>query len=299
MSPVVICILVLPFLYTIAVFIDKVQLKGETTDANPGVLMALGSLCGLVVIVPMGLWIGFSGRGQTLTDLGSLIPLLFNEALYTFAMYIYLCVMKSEDASTVVPWFQTIPAFGLVGSFLVLGEKLGLVTIVAIFFLMIGGFLLSYQKGKINKKLLVLMVLSSVLIAVYDIIFAQFGRETDGFAAVFVNIVGKTFWSMVFLVSKDVRRGFMVGLKTRLKLQTVGELTTLIAELSMCVFLLYFPVAVVQGACCIVPLFVLGGAMILTKYRPQLVEEELSGLTLAQKTISITLMVIGGIILSV
>ena len=290
-------LLIVPFLYTVASLVDKIQLRGDLEDSEPGVLVSLGSVFGLLFMIPIGLFIFVTGR--SLGGLENLIPLFFNEIIYVVAIWLFMAAMKNDDASKVVPWFQTIPAFGLIGAFIIIGEKINTVNILAIVLLMIGGFVLSYHKDGINKRLMGLMILSAGLFALYDVIFANFGREIDSVSAIFINISGKTFWSGLILIGKKERRGFIVGLRTRLKLQSVAEITTLAADIALCALLLYFPVSLVQGVGCVQPLFILVGAALLTKFYPKVIVEDIQGLTLVQKIAGITLMVIGGIILSI
>jgi hypothetical protein len=66
----------------------------------------------------------------------------------------------------------------------------------------------------------------------------------------------------------------------------------------LCLFFLYLPVAFVQATCCFQPFFALAGAVLLTKFFPDILSEEVSGTTLWQKVTGTVLMVVGGIVLS-
>jgi hypothetical protein len=209
-----------------------------------------------------------------------------------------MIVIKKEDTSNVVAWFQIIPAFGLIGAFFIIGEVPSFGGIIAIMLLMIGGFLLSFRKGIVNKRLIVLMVLCSGILALYDVIFADFGRNIEPLSAIFIALVGKTFWTALILIGKKERRGFVIALKTRLKVQVFAESTSLLADISMSLSFLFFPVALVQSACCTVPLFVLVFVAVLTKFYPKIISEDIEGMALLQKATGIILMVSGGIILS-
>jgi uncharacterized membrane protein len=291
------CILVVPFLYMVSNLVDKFQLRGDDVDSRPGALMALGGFFAIVGALPLGMWI--YATGTPLGGLENAIPLLFNELLYLASMWIYLAAMKTEEPSRVVPYFQAIPVFGLVGAFLLLHEKMTAFQLLAVGMLAGGGFLLSFHKGKVKKKLVGLMLLSAALMAGYDVVFAEFGRDLSPAAAIFIALVAKMFWTIFILIGKQERRGFVLGLRTRLKVQAVSELACLLGDVGLCYFLLVFPVAFVQAISCTQPLFVLVAALLLSRFFPKAVAEEIRGLTLAQKAVGVALMVAGGIILSV
>jgi len=299
MSITFICVLIAPILYAVANLVDKLQLHGDSEDSEPLALMALGSVIGFAFIIPLGLFVYFTGR--SLGEPHQIIAILANELTYNVAIFIYMMVLKKEETSNVIPWFQSVPMFGLVGAWLVLGEKLGASSITAIILVMVGGFVLSYQKQGFRKGLFGIMMLCSAVFAIYEVIFAEFGRDIDPYSAIFLTVAGKTLWSLPILVGKKERSGFMFGLKTRLKFQTVGELTNLFADITMCVCILHFPVALVQGACCTQPFFILIGAILLTKFCPwqKAVCEDITGVTIARKAIGISLLVLGGILMSI
>jgi len=290
-------ILVVPFLYMVSNMLDKFQLRGDDLDSEPGALMALGGGFAIVGALPLGIWI-FTTE-TSLGDLKNIIPLLFNELLYLGSIWIYLAAMKTEEPSRVVPYFQAIPVFGLIGAFLLLDEKMTAVQLLAIGMMAGGGFLLSFHKGKMRKRLVFLMLLSSALMAGYDVTFAKFGREISPASAIFINLFGKAFWSLLILIGKKERQGFVMGLRTRLKVQAMTEIVCMLADVSLCCFLLYFPVAVVQAISCTQPLFVMVAALLLTYFFPRFVCEEIRGLTMAQKIVGIILMVSGGLVLSI
>ena len=89
-----------------------------------------------------------------------------------------------------------------------------------------------------------------------------------------------------------------MAIRTRLKFQSASEMACILADLGFCYFLLYFPVATVQAVCCFQPLFVLVAAVVLSRFYPQVIREEIQRLTLAQKAVGVGLMVAGGVVLA-
>lgn len=288
-------VLLVPTLYAAANLADKFQLDGDGEDSTPGALMALGGFFSFFAAVLIGivLLINQSGLGGWKTFL----PLIANESLYVFGIYLYMIALKDEETSRVLPWFQSIPMFGLLGSFLVLGETLSGFAMLAIFALMAGGFLLSFRDGKPRWKVIILMIIASGILATNDVIFARFGREIDDTGAFFTSLCGKTIWSGLFLVSAKARRGFITGIKTKLRVQSASEITCIVADTGLSLAILHFKVTVVQAICCIQPMVILIGAYLLTRFFPKVLREEIEGLTIAQKIIGILLTIVGGFIL--
>ena len=227
----ILCILVVPFLFMTANLLDKFQLRGDDADSQPGALMALGGFFSLAGVIPLGIWI--YATGTSLGGLENILPLVFNELLYMGGMWIYMVAMKTEEPSRVVPFFQAIPVFGLIGAFFLLNEKMTGIQLIAVGMLTSGGFLLSFHKGKVKKKLVALMLISSALLAGYDVIFAEFGRDIHPASAIFITLAAKSFWTIFILAGKEERRGFVLGLRTRLKLQSVSEISCMLADISL------------------------------------------------------------------
>ena len=259
-------------------------------------LLALGGVFSLLGAVPVAVWLCMTGWPTV--GMESVVPLVFNELLYVVCMWIYLAVLKREEPSRVIPFFQAIPVFGVVGAAFVLAEFPKPAEFLAIGMLVAGGFLLSFHKGKIGKRMATLMVLASAIIAGYDVIFAEFGRDVRPAAAILIGMIAKAFWLLLILAGKKERRGFRLALRTRFKLQSVSEVASIAADSARCYFLLVFPVAMVQTICCTQPLFVLATAVILTRIHPAAIREEVQRLTLVQKACGIALMVAGGVLLA-
>ena len=289
-------ILLVPFLFMCSNMLDKFQLHGDEEDSGVGALMALGGFFSLVVAVPLGVWVWFAD--MPLGGWRVITALTFNELLYLGSMWIYMEVLKREETSRVIAYFQAMPIFGVVGAALLLAEIPSRMELVGIGTLVAGGFVLSFQRGKIKWKMAALMVLAAALMAVYDVIFAHYGRELKVVSALFINQAAKFVWTPLLLISPKVRRGFTMAIRTRLKFQSASEMACILADLGFCYFLLYFPVATVQAVCCFQPLFVLVAAVVLSRFYPQVIREEIQRLTLAQKAVGVGLMVAGGVVLA-
>jgi drug/metabolite transporter (DMT)-like permease len=285
-----------PILYAAANLADKILVTGDDEDTDPGALLALSGLFAGVFAIFFGLYIVYTGR--PLGDIADIMMLTAVGAIYYSAIWIYLAMLKEDETSNVTAWFQVIPLFGILGAFLVLGEAPTALQVIAVPLIVIGGFMLSYQKGKTNKTIVFWMIVSAGLVALYDISFAQYGRNIDEFSAIFFMLLGKTITGFVFLaIDKKAQRGFMIGVRTRIKTQFVSESVNTLADISLYASLLFYPVLLVQGISALQPMCVLIGAIILGRWYPQ-VKEDAEGTSLHWKLISLVLMIAGGIFLS-
>lgn len=288
--------LLVPVLYSIVNLFDKVLVSGDEDDAEPGALLALSGLFAGIFAIGFGLYIFFTGI--SFGSLSSGIMLISIGALYYAAIRVYMNIMKDDESSRVTAWFQVVPLFGMVGAFFLLKEVPQWYQIGAIVLLVIGGFMLSYKEGEFNKELIFWMILVAGFIALYDVLFANYGRDINEFSAIFFMLLGKTICGFFFLIfDKRSWNGFWIGLNTKFKIQFLSESTNTIADILQCYCLLFLPVLFVQGVCSIQPLCVLIGAILLGNFIPEIKEGD-EGDNIKWKVLGIVLMISGGIFLS-
>jgi drug/metabolite transporter (DMT)-like permease len=248
-----------------------------------------------VFAIPIGLFISWTGR--SLGDAMSIIMLIGIGGLYYAGIMIYLKMLKDEDSSSVVSWFQIVPLFGIVGALFLLGEVPQWYHFLAIIVIVVGGFILSYNKDGMNWYIILWMVVATGMIALYDVMFASYGRDIDEFSAIFLMLIGKTIFGFVYLIfDGEARRGFVMGMNTKSTAMFVSESVNTLADIALYGSLLFLPVYLVQGVCSMQPIFVLIGAILLGKIFPEIQEED-EGEDFRKKVFGITLLIMGGILL--
>lgn len=287
----------IPVLYAIANLADKYLVsEGDEEDSDPGALLALsGTIAGLFA-VPIGVFALLTGA--SFGGLADIIMLVGIGFLYYAAIWIYLDMLKVEETSNVVSWYQTVPLFGLIGALIVLGEYPEWYHILAIIFLVLGSFLLSWRDGEMKKTVMFWMTVAALFVAAYDVLFANYGRTIDEVAAISLMLAGKVVAGYsLLLLDKKARKGFWIGLTTKLKAQFISESVSTMADIAMYASILLMPLVLAQGAAALQPLFVLIGAVVMGAIFPQ-VSEEGEGEDFRKKVIAITLMIMGGILLT-
>jgi hypothetical protein len=160
-----------------------------------------------------------------------------------------------------------------------------------------GGLVLVFKDGIVRKQMAIMMLLSSILLAINDIVFANFGREIGVWPALFADVLGKSLWGFLVLVKKNYRLQFVEGIRSKFKLQAINEILFIVGDLIFDAAKIFVPVALAQGFCATQPLFLLIIALLFTKFFPKFHSEDFGGLVKWQKIVGILLVVVGGIVL--
>jgi hypothetical protein len=176
-------------------------------------------------------------------------------------------------------------------------EKLAWYHVAAIALLAIGGWIIK-SSGKVSRKVIIFMLIASLLLATNDVIFAKFGRSLDMMPAVFCDVMGKALWGLILLVGPKVRKGFILGLKSKIRLQSISEVLFISADFVFDRAKIIAPVAIVQGIACSQPVFTILGAALLTKFAPKILSEEQGG-AFWKKLGGIILIITGGFVIAI
>jgi len=293
-------ILLSPLLWASATLTDKMLVAGGDDDSRPDSLMAISGffnvVAGVFVILPVIFWKGQFHEIAAL-PMEHLAPLVLNGATQTAAMLLFLKALAGEEVSRVDPWFQTIPVWGMLLAYLTINERLAWYHVAAIGTIAVGGWVIM-SKGIAGRRVVAYMACSAFLLAVNDVTFAAHGRELDTMPAVFLDMSGKAFFGLALLAGQPAaRRGFVVGLRTKLGLQTLSEAFFISADFFFDRAKLYAPVAIVQGVACTQPMFTIVGAALLTRFAPRLLNEE-QGAAFWKKLGGIALIVAGGAVIA-
>lgn len=286
-----ILLIIPPFLFALSNILDKHLTLGEGDESSPESLLVVGGIFNIIVALPIFLFLFLKGYDIFV------LPLILNGVLFTLAIWLYLHALKIGETVSVAPWFQTIPVFGLIGGVLFLNEIPSLFQMLAIFLIMFGGFAVSASKNfKVNKKIVGLMLIASLLISINDIIFAYLGREVNISSALFSDILGKATWGMLFLLLHRVRKNIIFTIKDKLSVQSINEIVFIVGDAMFDIAKIYFPIALVQASANTQPLFVLLLTLFIYRFAPRYLQEEKESFHTI-RIIGIFFMVVGGIFL--
>lgn len=110
-----------PLLWAISNHIDKYILSRYLKKANSGVLAIFAGLVGF--LFSLGVLI-FSPENILGINFLNGIIIILNGALLIIAFIPYYYALNNEDASSIAPFYQTIPIFSFILGFFILKESI-------------------------------------------------------------------------------------------------------------------------------------------------------------------------------
>lgn len=290
--------LISPVVHAFVNHFDKYLITKFLKNGSVGSLILFSALFAVVALPIIAII-----KPEVLTSVSILnaIILMINGVTLTGAIICYLYALEDDEASYVAPFFQLIPLFGFVFGYFILHEVLTSQQLVAGILILLGSLLLSLElsgKAKIKKKLVLLMIGSSIFYAINAVVFKAVAIN-DGFLdSLFWDMTGKFLFGVVlFFAIKSYRVQFIDLIKSNgkfvLGLNIVNEILGLVGEFALILAILYAPVALVQSVSGLQPAFVLIIGILLTKFWPSLGVENLEKKHLIQKIIGIGIITIG------
>lgn len=235
-------------------------------------------------------------------SLGQAIALAVNGMLIVLSVLFYFYALRHDDASAVVPFYQTIPVFAFALGYFFLGETVSASQATASLFIILGALALSLNvsggKGWFKKEVAVLMLGASLLYAVNGIVFKFIALDEGFWVSTFWGLVGKILFGVIFLLFvPSYRNQFFAMVRennfTVLGLNSLSETMFIVGEGVTQYATLLAPVALVLLVNSFQPVFVFLSGAALTLFLPRISKESLELKVLAQKFLGIGLVVAG------
>ena len=296
--------LVSPILLTLVNHLDKYLLEKYFKDGGVGALMIFSSLAG-VLVLPFAAF--FSSENVFEMPLYFIILLIIVGILSTLAVFAYLFALEDEEATVVVPFYQTIPIFSGIMGYFFLGEIITTLQIIGMLVIIFGSVILSLEIDEVNNfkfktKSVILMLISSFLFAINAIIFKKIALESSFWAAIFWENLGLFITGLfVFIFFKNYRKLFLWVFKENKKnvvmFNVICEILVLIGNVSLQYALILAPVVLVLMVDSYQPIFVLIWAIIFYFLFPKIFREKIDKKNLIKKVVSILIISLGTTIL--
>lgn len=292
-----------PFFWSISNHIDKFLLGKHFKGVGKEALILYSTIFGIVILPIAYLFdskvfsIGFA----------NIAVLIVAGCLNSLAIYFYLFALEDEETSIITPFMQITPIFGFIMGFFILKETLSGHQIVGALIIIIGALALSFEiseskKIRFKKKIVWLMILSSLCFAIYEILF-KFVAIADGFwISVFWEYVGLFIFGLaLFSLKRRYRLDFLYLIKNRnwkfFSINIANESLTIIGNMLSNFALLLAPAALVMSVTAYQPIFVLVGSIILTFFFPKIAKENVSFKHLAHKSFAVFIVFFGTLIM--
>lgn len=287
-----------PVLYAVSNHIDKYLLTKYFKGGEVGAVTLFSALFGtfalpiIYLIEPDVFSIGLiPGLVLTLSGISGVICLI-----------LYFKALQKEEASVVVPFYQTIPIFGFILGYFILGETVDLVQIIDCSLIIAGTVVLSLDmrrhKTLFKKKVAVLMLSASLIFAISGVIFKLIAIEDGFWPSIFWSFVGYVLAGVILYVFvKPYRLQFLKVIKSNswkvLSLNSFNETLFVIADGTAVYAMLLAPIALVMTINGLQPLFVFLFGVLLTLFVPGVPKETMTKNILAQRILAIGLITVG------
>jgi len=276
--------------------------RGEEDEEDEGIGTLVLFSAFFAVLVSAGVYVGW-GSTISFSNQSALIGISIGvlNALWVIA---YLYAIGRGELTKTVPIFQTIPVFGFLFAFLLLGETVTSLQFLAAVSLMVGSFVLSYnfRTGGFAWIPLGLMLLASAVVALQEVVF-KFVALDDGFAT-------SAFWQGIglgltglFLYSAipSYRRQFNGFLAERNKhIWTVSAINEIFDNAATLVFsyaIILGPVLLVQSVNAYQPLVLFAVSYIIALFFGNYLREDISTVSTVQKIVGILIITTGSVVL--
>ncbi len=294
-------------LWSLVNIADNYLVENNKAIGHPvGALVIFSSVFAFIVSILVYIFIG-NDLVLSLTNKGLLILAGFCNLLW---IVFYLNALADDDVSSVVPWFLTVPLFGYILGYFILGETLGTQQLIGGAIVVIGGLVLSIRTDStestnryhVKWKPLLLMLASSFIIALWVVLFKFVATDTGFWPATFWEHIGLGIAGLLVLVFiKSYREGFIgmlrKGGRKTLLINASSETATIIGNLLANFAVLAVPVTLVFILEVAQPAIVFILGIICTVFFPKILTENISKRTLLHKGISIAIMIVGGLLL--
>lgn len=287
-----------PALWAIGNHIDKFLLDKRLREGGVGSLILFSSLIGLVP-VPVILLIHPAVLNISPSHAGIVF---LNGVLYVVSLLPYLHALHRDEASIVVPLFQTTAVFSYVFGLLVLGETLTTLQLFAAALIILGSIALSLELKphgyRLKTDVLVLMLVASLLNALNWLLFKFVAVQEDFWVSSFWEYLGFiAFGLFAFVCIQPWRAEFLAVLKANrasvLGLVALNEGVSLAAKVTTNVASLTAPLALISTVHGLQPAFVLLYGVLLTLFVPSYGRENLGKRAIIQKVAAIALTIAG------
>lgn len=284
--------LLAPALWGVANHIDKYLISNYFKGGGEGSLIIFSSLIGAIVM-PI---IYFIHPDVTAIEPRMAILILLNGFLYILGLLPYLWALALDEASIVIALFQMVPVFSYLLGYLLLGENLNTIQVIAAGLIISGAvgitLDLTSKQIKLKTKVFGLMAFSSFLVALNGIVFKMVAISADFWTTSFWEYSGFVTLAILLLIFvKKYREQFFSVIKLNkvgiIGLNGVNEVLNVCGKMLMNAASLLAPVSLVWAVNGFQPIFVFIYGIILTLFLPHIGKENIEKKQLIQKVISI------------
>lgn len=292
-----------PVLYSIANHTDKYLISKYLKGGAVGSLIIFSALFNIVAL-PVILLVH---PNVFTVSYSEAVILALNGMLLVTSVLCYFYALHKEEASYVVPFYQTIPIFGFVLAYFVLGETITPIQALGSVAIILGATALSFEfeeQTVFKKEVVLLMLTASLLAATSDVVFKSVAIDAGFWASIFWAQIGQISLGLIFLLFvTPYRTQFFAMIRENnlsvLGLNSLSEVLFIVAEATGQFAILLAPIVFVLLVNSFQPLFVFVIGIFLTLFFPHISNESISRRHLLQKCIGIGAIVVGTYVIGI
>ncbi len=294
--------LIAPFLWAIVNHVDKYLLSNEFNGRSINSLMIFSTLIG-VFVLPIAYLIEPSIF--TISTRNALL-LITVGIMSAIAIALYLHALEEEETSIVVALFQTIPLFGALFAYIMLGEVLTTEQLFGCLIIVLGSILITAEfnedkKIRFKKKVLYLMLGSAALFGFYETLFKVAAIDESFWVSTFWEHIGLVMVAIALLLVPRYRKDFIALASTNgkkiISLNVGSEVLTIVGNILVNYAMILAPVALVLTTSSVQPFIVFVIGIAITVMFPRIAQEKISKKHIFQKVIAICILFVGVIMI--
>lgn len=291
--------LVGPLMYAVTNHIDKILLEKYFKNSGVGTIIIFSSIFSVFVLPFLFL------IDKAVLDVGGIqiIILLIVGVLGALILWCYLLALRNEEVSVAIVFYQIMPVFGYILSYLILGETLTKLQIMAMVIIILGTTIVSFEidsenKFKLRRKTIIPMLAASFFWALGGVLFKLVALEENVWRSFFWENVGLLVVGIViFIFIRSYRRNFLLALSSNskkiLSLNALNEFFYIMGNLAFAYAYMLAPIALVLLTDSFQSIFALIIGIILTIFFPKISTEKIGAKHLWPKIIAIVITGIG------
>lgn len=224
--------------------------------------------------------------------------------LFGLYLFLYLRALGRSELSRIIPIFQSIPLFGFVFAWIMLGETITRGEMIAGAIILIGSAIISYHhsKERFDTLSFLFILIGSASIALQETLFKHTALSTDYWTGILWSSVGLFLFGLVIYVIRPQGRAAFNRIFAHRRFALIGtntanEVLDNTASLVFSFAILIGPIVLVQSMNAYQPLIILIVAFVAQKLNIRFLSEDMTFLTLGQKVIGIGFIFVGSLLL--
>lgn len=281
--------------WTIVNIVDKYVLTKWVKQ--PFVVIIIFEFIGLLA----GIIVYFSRGLSPLSNFNIFLAILTG-IFYLLMAIFYVKAVKIEEISRIIPLFYLSPLFILLFAGIFLGEIFTPLKYLGIFLLVIGAILISSKNlSKISfSKAFQLMMLSVLFLSLNQLLTKYLLNSADYWTIFAYERIGAAIGliPLVYIYLPDLIDTVKEHGKRVVMAISVNETLNLFGVLFITIAVSVGYVTLANALSSIQPFFVLLFALILSRFYPSILKEEISKSTVFLKSIAVILMFVGAILIT-